>query len=353
MAISYIPGAAGWNDTAGLGQNARLRLKVESSYDAALNRSSLSVTLQCCAPQYGGEFFLLDTALVRCNGTALLNGGGSGAQTLHYYIYFHQGEDGWYELADSVTGETARWSTTVDHAADGSASAEFFVRARLRYVEGGYYMTFSDCEAAQTLDVTRQFTLTISAGTGSTVTVLRNGTALSGGAALTYGDVLTVRFAPQTGYDLASHTVNGASFASGGTHTVTGAVTAAATATRKRFLLTVSAGAGSTVTVLRGGTALADGAILTYGDVLTVRLAAQAGYEATGLTVNGAAFASGGTHTVTGPVSVAGTARRLGLLRLDTGSEIRRVRLLLDTGSAIVPVRIFLDRGDRITEAGT
>ncbi len=351
MAISYIPGAAGWNDTAGLGQNARLRLKVESSYSAALNRSTLTVTLQCYAPQYGGEFFLLDTALIRCNGTALLDGGG--AQALNYYIYFHQGEDGWYELADSVTGETVHWSAAVDHAADGSASAAFFVRARLRYAEGGYYMTFSDCEATQTLDVTRQFTLTLSAGTGSTVTVLRNGTALTNGAALTYGDVLTVRFAAQTGYDLATHTVNGASFASGGTHTVTGAVTAAATATRKRFLLTVSAGAGCTVTVLRGGTALSGGALVTYGDVLTIRLAAQEGYEAMELTVNGAAFASGGTHTVTGPVSVAGTARRLGLLRLDDGSEIRRVRLMLDTGSAIVPVRIFLDRGDRITEAGT
>jgi cytidylate kinase len=45
-------------------------------------------------------------------------------------------------------------------------------------------------------------------------------------------------------------------------------------------------------------------------------------------------------------------ARRLGILRLDTGSAVRRYRLLLDTGSAIVPVRIFLDRGDRISEAG-
>lgn len=352
MAISYVPGTAGWNDTAGLGSNANLRLRVESSYNAALNRSTLTVSMQAHAPRYGGYFFLMDTALITCNGSTLLSGGGSGGSTMDYCVYFLKDEDRWFDLIDSVTGETAKWTVTVDHAANGQATASFSVRARLWYSRS-ISMSFSDRTGSLPLDVTRQFALTVNAGTGSTVTVTRNGTALASGAVISYGDVLTVSFAAQTGYTLTAHTLNGLSFSSGSTHTVTGAVTVAATAARQQFTLTVNAAAGSTIMVTRNGTALSRGAAIIYGDVLTVSFAALSGYELTAHTLNGTSFLSGGTHTVRSAVTVASSARRLGLLRLDTGSAVRRCRVLLDTGSAIVPVRIFLDRGDRITEAGT
>ena len=350
MAIYYVPGEAGWNDNGGLGSNANLRLKLEQSYDAASNRSTLTVTMQGRAPNYAGRFRLLDNALVQLNGTALLSGGGSGTGGLGYCINY-QADSAWHDLTVEASGQTCTWTATVDHAADGRATAAFSVTARL-FFSDSYYVTFYNQSGSQALDETRTFSLSISAGTGSAVTVLRNGTALSNGAVLSYGDRLTVNFAAQSGYTLLTHTLNGASFSSGGTHTVTGAVTVAATAVRKTYTLSVSAGAGSTVTVLQNGTALPDGAVITHGDTLTVRFAAQAGYELLTHTLNGASFPSGGTHTVSGAVAVAATARRLGILRLDTGSAVRRYRLLLDTGSAIVPVRIFLDRGDRISEAG-
>ena len=348
MAIYYVPGEAGWNDNGTLGSVAQLRLKLETSYHAVSNRSTLTVTMQARAPRYGGRFQLLNNALVELNGSTLFSGGGSAS--FDYYVDF-AGDSAWHDLTDGTSGQVCRWTAMVDHAADGRATAAFSVTARLYYSES-YFMTFYGLSGSQTLDETRTFSLSISAGTGSTVTVLRNGSALSNGATLTYGDRLTVNFAAQSGYTLLTHTLNGASFASGDTHTVTDAVTVAATAVRKTYTLSVSAGAGSTVTVLRNGTALPDGAVITHGDTLTVRFAAQAGYELLTHTLNGASFPSGGTHTVSGAVAVAATARRLGILRLDTGSAVRRYRLLLDTGSAIVPVRIFLDRGDRISEAG-
>lgn len=349
MATYYVPGEAGWNENGGLGSAAQLRLKLEQSYNAAANRSTLTVTMQGRAPNYGGPFYLLNNALVQLNGSTLYSGG-NGNAALRYYIRF-QGDNAWHDLTDDDTGQTESWTATVDHAADGRATAALSVTARL-YFNDSYSFTFNNLSGSQSLDVTRQFTLSVSAGTGSTVTVRRNGTALSNGATLTYGDVLTVSFAAQTGYVLTAHTVNGASFSSGGTHTVTGAVSVAATAARRTYTLSISAGTGSTVTVRRNGAALSNGAVITHGDVLTISFAAQTGYELLTHTVNGASFSSGGTHTVTGAVTVAATARRLGLVRLDTGSAVRPCRLLLDTGSAIVPVRIYLDRGDRITEAG-
>lgn len=83
-----------------------------------------------------------------------------------------------------------------------------------------------------TITTTGQSTykLTISQGTGSTITVKRNGTTLSNGATINHGDVLTITFAAKAGYKLTSHTVNGSTFTSGGTHTVVAAVAVAALA---------------------------------------------------------------------------------------------------------------------------
>ena len=80
----------------------------------------------------------------------------------------------------------------------------------------------------------KTYTLSISAGTGSTITVTRSGTELANGATITHGDVLTIVFAAKSGYAIDTHTVNGSSFTNGNTHTVSGAVTVAATATRQR-----------------------------------------------------------------------------------------------------------------------
>ena len=83
---------------------------------------------------------------------------------------------------------------------------------------------------AVTVTYYNTYTLSISAGTGSTIMVQRGGTTLANGATITHGDVLTITFAAKAGYRLTLHTVNGSSFASGGQHTVANNVTVAALA---------------------------------------------------------------------------------------------------------------------------
>lgn len=80
------------------------------------------------------------------------------------------------------------------------------------------------------------YKLSISAGTGSTITVNRtfasNGTTgnLSNGATIHGEDKLKITFGANTGYAIKTHTVNGSTFTSGNTHTVSGNVTVVATA---------------------------------------------------------------------------------------------------------------------------
>lgn len=94
----------------------------------------------------------------------------------------------------------------------------------------GLSVSFQDKSETVTLQAIPQpNTLTISAGSHTSVTVTKDGTALGSGAEIYAGDVLTVTGNADSGYRLVL-TVNGAEFTSGGTFTVTGDVTVAATA---------------------------------------------------------------------------------------------------------------------------
>ena len=350
MATYYLPNESGWSDNGILGSAVKLRLKLEQSYSMADNRSMLLITPQFYSQSYGGQFILLDNALFTLNGDTLLEGGGHGTDSLGYFVEM-LANDRWQDLRYSIDGQTASWAASIDHAANGQATASFGVKMKL-YRDRNAYMSFINLSASQTLNETRQFTLTISAGANCTVSVLRNGSALANGAAITYGERLTVRFSADEGYRLSTHTVNGVNFTDGAQHTVTGDMRAAATAVRKTYTLGIDEGPGTAITVQRGNVSLANGASITHGETLKVRFAAAVGYRLLTHTVNGASFPDGGTLTVSGNLNAAASAQRVGMVRLDTGSELVRCRLLLDTGSALVPARIFLDRGDRISEAG-
>lgn len=106
------------------------------------------------------------------------------------------------------------------------------------------------------------YTLEISAGTGSTITVNRTSSAGSGGTdnlsagskKLYYGDTLKITFAANTGYEVTEHKVNGNTFTSGGTYTVGGNVTVKSVA---RLLASsvgatdANIGSNSTITVTK------------------------------------------------------------------------------------------------------
>lgn len=94
----------------------------------------------------------------------------------------------------------------------------------------GYF--YVDTASTRTLETigTSVYALRIEQGTGTVISVTRNGEALASGATILHGDLLSVSFGAKGGYKLTGHTVNGADFASGDDHIVAGAVTVAAVA---------------------------------------------------------------------------------------------------------------------------
>lgn len=111
-----------------------------------------------------------------------------------------------------------------------------------------------------TLNYTANYTLTTSA-TGSTITVTRSGTALSSGATITEGDVLTISASASTGYNTPTLKVNGSAFTSGGTHTVASNVSVTSTATKITYTISYNA---------NGGTGAPSSQTKTYGVSLTL-----------------------------------------------------------------------------------
>lgn len=152
------------------------------------------------------------------------------------------------------------------------------------------------------------FTLKLSVVTGASVRVLRGGVELENNTQINYGDVLTITFSTEEGYNLGVHTVNGKTFQSGASHTVTSDVTVAVTAILKTFQLSITNSVGIAVSVIRNGKQIQNQANITYGDVLTITFSAAAGYVAVTQTVNGEEFTSGETHKVMGNVEIVATA---------------------------------------------
>ena len=193
----------------------------------------------------------------------------------------------------------------------------------------------------------KTYTLSISQGTGSSISVKRNGAALSNGATITYGDSLAIAISANTGYDLSSRSHND------GTYTVSGNISVSATATVKSYKLSISAGTGSTITVNRTSSPkkgastgnLSDGATIYYSDVLKITFAAGAGYEITTHTVNGTDFTSGNTHTVTANVTVIAITNTLGLVYIDNGTTLEAYLIYIDNGSSWEQHIPYIDNG--------
>lgn len=150
------------------------------------------------------------------------------------------------------------------------------------------------------------YSLTVSQGNNTTITVKRNGSTLSSGAILMPGDSLTISISANTGYTLTTQTVNDNTFADG-TYTVSGNVIIKSVATLNTYTLTINQGTGTIISVKKGSTTLNNGATISYGDSLTISISAKTGYNLGTHTVNGSNFTSG-TYSVTGAVTVVSTA---------------------------------------------
>ena len=129
-------------------------------------------------------------------------------------------------------------TTTISHDTKGDAS--FKVSCSGSCNSGGWGPgTISLSETTVKCPRLPIFKLSISAGTGSNITVSRTSSGGSGGTGtlsagdnkLYYGDKLKISFSASTNYAVGTHTVNGSSFTSGNTHTVSGNVSVVSTAT--------------------------------------------------------------------------------------------------------------------------
>lgn len=192
-------------------------------------------------------------------------------------------------------------------------------------------------------DIPIKHTLSISAGTGSSIIVQRTSSnvlstgTLSNGDTIYEGDKLTITFTASDGYNIATHTVNGSSYTSGGSYTVPQSLSGntlrvVSTATVKSYTLSISAGTGSTITVNRTSSPkqgastgnLSSGATIYHFDILQISFSANTGYNVGTLTVNGSTFTSGNSHTVDNNVAVSSTA------------SLKVYKLILDAGKGSI-----------------
>ena len=141
----------------------------------------------------------------------------------------------------------------------------------------------------------KSFTLSISQGVGSIVSVLKGSSSLSNGDTIYYGDTLSISITADIGYNIGTHTVNNSDWTSG-TLTVTDNVSVVSTATLIQYTLSIiTSQQGVTTNVERltspigGGSigVITNGAILYYNDTLNINYALGGAYQLLTATVNG------------------------------------------------------------------
>lgn len=239
---------------------------------------------------------------------------------------------------NSITISTAVGQTiTVTHA---KGTSKQIILAFSGDINAAYYHSYPNESTTATVANATARSLSISAGTGSSVTVIRQSSpwvatsSISNGATVYDGDVLKIDFSVSTGYNLSVRTVNGSTFTSGGTHTVSGNVTVVSRATVKSYTLTINADSHALVTVTRGGEALSNGAEINHFDVLSVTASAVSGYKVSAADINGTAISpdTAVSHTVSGPVTVTVFTEALSNLFIDIDGRRKRVMVLIDSG---------------------
>ena len=290
-----------------------IQFSMAETYDTATRKSDLlfsNFQIKAVDDKANNTSFVGGSITVTVNGTA-------------YTVFSAAASAGTYKVPANgsyntvlVNSTGAAWSYTLSGLSrgnDGKLSVEVSWNGiTLNNWYSGFGITVSGTETVTLTTVVASYTLSINAGTGSTISVSRTSSpnqgaftgSLSIGDTIYYGDVLTITFGASTGYDLVDHTVNGSSFTSGGTHTVSDNVFIVTTATRISYTLTLTTDGHCVLTVTRSGSALASGDTIYYGDSLNISFSALTGYEVESAVLNGDEITSPYTHNVTGSVDI-------------------------------------------------
>ena len=317
-----------------------IQFSMAETYDTATRKSDLlfsNFQIRAVDPQANNTSYVGGSITVTVNGTA-------------YTIFSAAASAGTYKVTANGSYNTvlnsagAAWSYSLSGLSrgnDGKLSVEVSWNGiTLNNWYSGFGITVSGTETVTLTTVAASYGLSISTGTGSTITVSRTSSpnqgaftgGLSHGAVIYYGDVLTISFSADTGYDLTAHTVNGSSFESGNTLTVSAAVSVSASATPKSYTLTISSDGHAVVTVMRGSTALNSGDSISHFDVLTVTVSPKSGWKISTADINGTAISpeTAVSHTVSGPVTVAVTTAALSNVFIDVDGGKKRVLVIID-----------------------
>lgn len=240
------------------GTYVRARLIVDFTPNATNNTSSVSAYVQ----------------MWRTNTGYTTNGSG----TLHIGIDGY----GWWSSSitssqkityNSYTQVGSTRSLTITHGADGRWTGNFYVYTSTNVDN----ITFSQQTFSVTLTPNPVYTLSMSAGTGSSITVNRTyspvggtGNLSAGTKKLYYGDTLKVSFSPSANYSITTNTVNGNTFTSGNTHTVIGNVSVVAAATPLKSSVSATntnIGSVSTIVVTKYNTNYTHSLYYQWGDL--------------------------------------------------------------------------------------
>ena len=327
---------------SGYGQfDLYMQFDMTETYNSATRKSDLvfsNFKIKAVDPQANNVSYVGGTITVTVNGTV-------------YTVFSATASAGTYKVTANgaynsvlVNASEEAWAYTVSgvtrDAAGKLSAAVAWDGITLNNYYSGFGISISGAETVTLTTISASYALGISAGTGSAITVSRTSSpnqgaftgGLSHGAVIYYGDVLKISFSAGTGYNLTSHTVNGSSFTSGNTLTVSAAVSVSATATLKSYTLTISSDAHAVVTVMRGSTALNSGDSINHFDVLTVTVSPQSGWKISVADINGTAISpeTAVSHTVSGNVTITVTTAALSNVFIDVDGSKRRVLVIID-----------------------
>lgn len=217
----------------------KLRVNWAETYDASTNKSTVTISsVEFKSTGWYGFTYYPD-GVIKVNGTTVI--------TMNSNLGDHNCIAGslnsWATIKKS-DGAVATGSTDIVHNADGKKSITIEVAGN-RFSRCYFYTVNGDdggsgwgCTGSKAITLTTipTYSLSISAGTGSSITVNRTSSGYAGtgniavGTMLYYGDKLKITFSPNTNYRLLTTTVNGSAFTSGNTHTVAANVAVASTA---------------------------------------------------------------------------------------------------------------------------
>lgn len=308
------------------GRGAAVTFTYTAAFDPATNKTRVTIT----------------------NYTAVFNTGGATGYcqltgTLTVKAADNTGSYGTLEVSASKSNANSPTVSTdvsqVIEVSHGTGTSKQIILAFSGTINSVTYFTYPNESTTAAVASATARTLSISAGTGSSIIVTRQSSPWAADGELTGGtvydgDVLRISFSALTGYELTAQKVNGADFESGKTLKVSANVTVVSTATLKSYTLTIDADGHAAVTVTRGGAALASGAEISHFDVLAVTVSARAGYEVSAADINGTAISpeTEVSHTVSGPVAITVTTEALPGVLLDVGGVRKRFLILIDSG---------------------